>query len=120
MAIPSNEEINNFLAKKIELWNKGEREALANLYREFAPKSVTFEYVGGPVLDAWQALDDMWEQFGDSIEMEIVVTLINGNEAACYIKNHHRDKPGNFTPTIETYVLGDGTLHERYFFPVPE
>ena len=52
--------------------------------------------------------------------MEIVVTLINGNEAACYIKNHHRDKPGSFTPTIETYVLGDGTLHERYFFPVPE
>lgn len=120
MARPDNNTIRAFIAKKIQLWNEGKRQELAEHYRQLAPKGLTFEYVGGPVQDGWQALEDMWTQFGDDVEMEEVDTLINGDEVACYVKNHRRSQPGTYTTTIETYVIGDGTLHERYFYPVPE
>ncbi|HLS98378.1 MAG: hypothetical protein WDA10_06885 [Porticoccaceae bacterium] len=120
MARPDNNAIRAFIDEKIQLWNSGKRPELAALYRAFAPNAMTFEYVGGPVLDGYVALEDMWERFGNEIEMEVVDTLINGDEVACYIKNHRRSQPGFFTTTIEVYQIGDGTLHERYFYPVPE
>ena len=109
--------ITQFIEQKIQLWNEGKREELATLYLTMAPSQLTFEYVGSPVIDGWKALDDMWEQFGTNIEIELVDILINGNEVACYLKNHRRDQPGTYTTTIEIYVFNEGTVHERYFYP---
>ena len=120
MPRPDNNAIRAFIDEKIQLWNSGKRPELAALYRAFAPNAMTFEYVGGPVLDGYVALEDMWERFGNEVEIEVVATLIKGDEVACYIKNHRRSQPGFFTTTIEVYQIGDGTLHERYFYPVPE
>jgi hypothetical protein len=115
MSHPDSSAIRQFLDQKIVLWNQGKEAELEALYRGMAPKSLTFEFVGSPVIDGWEALKGMWRDYGESIEMELVDVLINGSEVACYVKNHVRDQPGVFVPSIEVYVFEDGTLHERYF-----
>lgn len=116
MSAPSKEQILAFVDEKVTLWNAGKREELAALYKAIAPNEVIFEYVGLPIEDGWKALDDMWDRFGDEVEMEIIETLINGNEVACYIHNHRRSQPGAYTATVETYVFENGNVHERYYF----
>ncbi|MFA7555588.1 MAG: hypothetical protein WCY88_15200 [Spongiibacteraceae bacterium] len=118
MSTLDHQKIKKFFEEKILLWNEGKKEELAALYLTMAPAQLTFEYVGGPVIDGWKALDDMWEQFGTNIEVELIDFLINGNEVACYIKNHRRDQPGTYTTTIEIYTFNEGAIHERYFYPV--
>lgn len=107
--------IREFLDQKIKLWNEGKEAELEQLYRDMAPV-LTFEFVGSPIIDGWDALKGMWRDYGKTIQMEIADLFINGNEVACYVKNHRRDKPGHYTTTVEVYVFGDGTLHERYFY----
>lgn len=113
-----DKKITEFIERKIQLWNEGKKEELDAHYRTMAPKQLTFEFVGAPTIDGWKALDDMWNQLGSNVEIELVELLINGNEVACYVKNHRRDQPGTYKATIEIYVFNEGTVHERYFYPV--
>lgn len=117
MNTPNEDQIRAFLDDQVELWNAGKRDELFAAYREIAPTDVKIEYIGGPVLDGWPALEQMWEQFGDKVTIEKVQTLVNGNEAACYLRNHVSTEQGvNISPSIEIYRFDGGTMLARYFY----
>lgn len=109
------ETIQDFLTKKVELWNAAKADELAELYRQIAPNGVTFEFVGSPPInDGMKALKKMCSDWGGHIDIELAQVLINGNEVACFVKNHRR-ATGDFEPSIEVYIFDDGKLVERYF-----
>ena len=112
--------IRDFLTKKVELWNDAKADELEALYRKIAPEGVTFEFVGAPKInDGYKALRKMCVDWGGHIAIELVEVLINGNEVACYVKNHRLAQPGDFVPSIETYSFENGQLLERYFHNSP-
>jgi hypothetical protein len=116
---PSAAAISAFLVEQYALWNQGKRAELIALFRELAPKGLTIEYVGTPVQDGWKAMDDIWDQHGGHVTIEVVQILVNGNEAAVHALNHHVEKDGriNTRPSIEIYRFAEGTLQIRYFYP---
>ncbi|MAT50164.1 MAG: hypothetical protein CMK32_03145 [Porticoccaceae bacterium] len=120
MAQLDEQTIRNFLTKKIELWNDAKADELEALYREIAPQGLVFEFVGAPAInDGYKALRKMCTDWGGHIAIELVEVLVNGNEVACYVKNHRLAEPGSFVPSIETYTFADGKLVERYFHNSP-
>lgn len=56
----------------------------------------------------------MCREWGQHIAIELCQVLINGNEVACYVKNHRR-ATGDFEASIEIYIFDQGKLLERYF-----
>ena len=108
--------IEAFLRAQYSLWSDGKYQEMLAEFRQVAPNGLTIEYVGSEPLDGWQALDDMWQQYGNKCPTELVTVLVNGNEAATYIKNHMQTDEGVKTlPSIETYTFEKGTLHIRYY-----
>jgi hypothetical protein len=116
---PNAAAISAFLLKQYQLWNEGKRAELIALFRDFAPNGFTIEYVGTPVQEGWKAMNDIWDQHGGQVTIEVVQILVNGNEAAVHALNHHIEKDGriNTRPSIEIYRFTDGTLQVRYFYP---
>ncbi|MDB6063027.1 MAG: hypothetical protein JWM78_3130 [Verrucomicrobiaceae bacterium] len=116
MSVPSPQAIREFLELQISSWNAGDKERMLSAYRSVAGNGLKVEYVGGPVLDGWPALDEMWTQYNSVIKIEIVEILVNGHEGACYLRNHATTPEGSvISPSLEIYNFGDGTLHARYF-----
>ena len=120
MPNPNETAIRDFLTQKIELWNAAKADELEALYREIAPNGLIFEFVGAPKInDGYKALRKMCNDWGGHIAIELVEVLINGNEVACYVKNHRLAQPGSFVPSIEPYTFESGHLLERYFHNSP-
>lgn len=114
MAIPTKEQIEHFLHAQLEHWHAKNRDGFLGAYREMSPNGLTVEYVGRPLGDGWQAIEDIWEKQVPNIEVEVQSKIINGSEAACL----HANKiigTNQVIPTIEQYIFGDGTLHVRYY-----
>jgi hypothetical protein len=114
MPVPNEDEINDFLHRQLELWNEGKREEQTALYKRYAPKLLTVEYVGSPIGDGWATFEHMWDTYGGKIRVEADLLLVKGCEGACYHRNI-RVATGLANPTIELYRFGDGELHVRYF-----
>lgn len=108
-----------FLREQYTLWNEGRRNDLLALFRHWAPQGMTIEFVGGPVLEGWKAMNDIWDQHGGHVTIEVVQILVNGCEAAVHALNRHRSENGVDTtrPSIEIYRFAQGTLQIRYFYP---
>lgn len=116
MSIPNAQAIREFLELQINCWNAGDKEGMLNAYRKVAANSLKAEYVGGPVLDGWPALEEMWSQYNAITKIDPVEILVNGTEAACYLRNQTTTPDGPIiSPSLETYHFGDGTLHARYY-----
>lgn len=110
--------IEAFLHAQVRAWNAGDREAFLGAYRAAAPNRLLIEYVGRPAADGWAVLEGMWAQQSARIEIEEVVAIVNGGEAAC----HNRNKVRGTTTAIETielYRFDAGRLHVRYFVRQP-
>lgn len=111
--------IENFLHTQLARWNANDREGFFAAYREAAPGGLTIEYVGRPASDGWPVLEGMWAQQNARIEVEEVVTIINGNEAACHNRNKFRDTDVAIE-TVELYRFEEGgRLSVRYFIRQP-
>jgi len=120
MSVPSPETIREFLQTQFSCWNANQKDQMFAACKRVAGSGLTVEYVGGPELDGWPALEEMWEKYHGTgkpnIEIEIVEILVNGNEAACYLRNHASTPDGPIvSPSIEIYKFGSGTMHARYF-----
>lgn len=116
MSTPDPKTIETFLRDQYRLWSEGRFEEMLAEFRKIAPNGLTIEYVGSEPQEGWQALDEMWKQYGNKCPTEVVQLLVNGNEAASYIYNHLQTENGVVTmPSLETYLFKDGTLHVRYF-----
>ena len=108
----------NFLHAQVKAWNAGDREAFFAAYRAAAPEGLSIEYVGKPASDGWPVLEGMWAQQSAKIEIEEVVAIINGSEAACHNRNKLRGT-AMAIDTIELYRFDAGRVSVRYFVPTP-
>ncbi|WP_077033216.1 hypothetical protein [Pelomonas sp. KK5] len=108
--------IQAFLHAQVQAWNAGDKDGFIGAYRQAAPDGLQIEYVGrGPAGDGWPVLEGMWSQQSAKIEIEEVLLVVNGLEAAC----HNRNKVRGTAIAIETIELYDfrtpGRLAVRYF-----
>lgn len=111
----TGEEIAHFLHEQVEAWNEGDRDRFFTAYRTAAPQGLSIEYVGrAPPGDGWPVLEDMWAKQNGKVRAEVVATLLNGSEAACYHLNHVT-ATGAVIKTVELYAFSGGTLAVRYF-----
>ncbi len=110
--------IEAFLHAQVHAWNAGDKEAFFAAYQTAAPKGLLIEYVGRPASDGWPVLEGMWAQQSAKIEIEEVVTVVCGNEAACHNRNLVRGTTMSIE-TIELYRFDDGHLTVRYFIRQP-
>jgi len=110
--------IEHFLHAQVQAWNAGDKEAFLAAYRQAAPRGLTIEYVGKPAADGWPVLEGMWAQQSAKIEIEEVVAIVNGSEAACHNRNKVRGT-AMAIETIELYHFDDGHLTVRYFIRQP-
>jgi ketosteroid isomerase-like protein len=108
--------IEAFLHAQVKAWNAGDRQAFFEAYRSVSPQGLRIEYVGrGPATDGWPVLDAMWSQQSAKIEIEELLLIVNGDEAACHNRNKLRGTPVAIE-TIEIYRFEDvGRLSVRYF-----
>jgi hypothetical protein len=118
-ALPlGTEAITAFLHAQVKCWNAGDRQGFFDAYRGIAPNGLTIEYVGRPASDGWSVLEGMWAQQSARIEIEELLLVVNGNEAACHALNKVRGTPMAIH-TLETYRFDQGTLAVRYFVQAP-
>lgn len=107
--------IRRFLHAQVACWNAGDKAGFLAAYREAAPRGLLIEYVGRPAADGWAVLEAMWERLNAAVEIEEVVLIVNGDEAACHNRNRLRSG-GRVIDTIELYRFErDGRLLVRYF-----
>lgn len=114
MAIPDEREIREFMTQQVALWNAGDREAMTQMYRRYAPRELVIEYIGQPIGDGWATYDHMWDAYAGRVRLEIVELLVNGQEAAAFHQNI-RVESGLSNPSIETYRFEEGRMVIRYF-----
>lgn len=110
--------IERFLHAQVAAWNAGDRDAFFAAYREAAPGGLTIEYVGRAAGDGWAILEGMWAQQSARIEIEEVVAIVNGNEAACHNRNKVRGT-AIAVETVELYRFDERRLSVRYFIRQP-
>ncbi|CAG9166036.1 nuclear transport factor 2 family protein [Cupriavidus pinatubonensis] len=108
------ERIEAFLNHQTEHWNQGDKQAFLEDYRRVAPEGLSIEYVGRAPQDGWSVLEQMWEQQRAKIRVEPVVKIVNGNEAACHVRNVIVGT-GRAIETIELFRFEAGRLYVRYF-----
>ena len=116
----SPEQIEHFMSGQVRCWNNHDKAGLLALYREAAPDLLDIEYVGrAQQADGWLVIEEMYDKHNHQFRLEVVSTIINGNEAAV----HHRNcivGSSQVIESIETYRFGPGTLHVRYFLQPPQ
>ena len=116
----SPEQIEHFMSGQVRCWNNHDKAGLLALYREAAPDLLDIEYVGrAQQVDGWLVIEEMFDKHNHQFRLEVVNTVINGNEAAV----HHRNcivGSNQVIESIETYRFGPGTLHVRYFLQPPQ
>lgn len=114
------EQIQRFMTGQVRCWNHHDKAGLLALYREMAPALLNIEYVGrAQQVDGWLVIEEMFDKHNHQFRLEVVNTIINGNEAAV----HHRNcivGSSQVIESIETYQFGPGTLHVRYFLQPPQ
>ena len=106
--------VEHFLHAQVKAWNDGDKGAFFGAYSAVAPSGLQIEYVGRPAADGWPILEAMWVQQSAKIQIEEVVAIINGNEAACHNRNRVRGT-ASAIETIELYRFDSGRLQVRYF-----
>lgn len=114
----NKQEIEHFLHTQVNAWNAGDKEGFFAAYAQAAPKGLQIEYVGRPMSDGWPVLESMWAQQSAKIEIEEVLMIINGDEAACHNRNKVRGT-AMAIETIELYSFDAGRVVVRYFIQQP-
>ena len=114
------EQIQRYMTGQVHSRNHHDKAGLLALYREMAPAALSIEYVGrSEQADGWLVIEEMFDKHNHQFRLEVVNTIINGNEAAV----HHRNcivGSSQVIESIETYRFGPGTLHVRYFLQPPK
>jgi hypothetical protein len=110
--------IADFLHAQVKAWNAGDKDRFFTAYAQAAPEGLQVEYVGRPMTDGWPVLEGMWAQQSAKIEIEEVLMIINGNEAACHNRNKVRGT-AMVIETIELYSFDAGRVVVRYFLQQP-
>ncbi|MDB5930764.1 MAG: hypothetical protein JWR60_2471 [Polaromonas sp.] len=114
----NKQDIEHFLHAQVKAWNAGDKEGFFAAYAQAAPQGLQIEHVGRPMADGWPVLEGMWAQQSARIEIEEVLMVINGKEAACHNRNKVRGT-AMAIETIEFYSFDAGRVVVRYFIQQP-
>ncbi|CAN7759108.1 nuclear transport factor 2 family protein [Pseudorhodoferax sp. LjRoot39] len=117
MRIPDTATIRRFIVRQAAAWNSGNHDDFIALYREFAPRALTIEYVGKATMTgeaAWAGLQSMWDGYARLVKIQPVEVIVNGASVACYYRNLWAEK-AEFSTGIEIYEFGEGSVTLRVF-----
>src|SRR5690554_7105579 len=89
-----SKEIESFLHSQLECWNAGDRDGFFEHYRNVSPNGLDIEYLGRPVMEGFAVLEGMWDQQNSKFSVEVELSIIAANEAACHHRNVMRDGSG--------------------------
>ena len=113
------EQIERFMSGQVRCWNNHDKAGLLALYREAAPDLLDIEYVGRTQqADGWLVIEEMYDKHNHQFRLEVVSTIINGNEAAV----HHRNcivGTNLVIESLETYRVEAGKLFVCYYLLPP-
>lgn len=118
MSVMTPETIEAFLHAQVRHWNAGDKEGFFGIYRQAAPNGLQVEYVGRSATDGWPILENMWQQQNAKFEVQELLLVVNGMEAACHNINKVRGTATEIH-TIELYRFEQGKLLVRYFIQPP-
>jgi hypothetical protein len=119
MTTPDSAAIERFMRAQVTCWNAHDKAGFLALYREIAPDGLDIEYVGrNEQHDGWFVIEEMYDKHNDQIELQVVATIINGNEAAIHHFNCIRGT-SQVIESIETYRFTPGRLSVRYYLKPP-
>jgi hypothetical protein len=111
--------IERFMRGQAACWNAHDKAGFMAHYREMAPEHLEIGYAGRTTdKDGWFIIEEMWDKHNAQISLDIVETIINGNDVAV----HHRNciVGGNAViESIETYRFAPGRLSVIYFLKPP-
>lgn len=111
--------IERFMRGQVAAWNGHDKAALMALYREVASERLDIGYAGREEKkDGWFIIEEMFDKHNAQFRLEVVETIINGNEAAV----HHRNciiGSEAVIESIETYRFDPGRLSVVYFLKPP-
>jgi hypothetical protein len=111
--------IERFMHGQVVCWNAHDKAGLMALYREMASEHLEIGYAGrGEQKDGWFIIEEMYDKHNAQFRLEVVETIINGNEAAV----HHRNcivGSEAVIESIETYRFEPGRLSVVYFLKPP-
>jgi hypothetical protein len=111
--------IERFMHGQVVCWNAHDKAGLMALYREMAPEHLEIGYAGRTeAKDGWFIIEEMYDKHNAQFRLEVVETIINGNEAAV----HHRNciiGSEAVIESIETYRFEPGRLSVVYFLKPP-
>lgn len=110
--------IQAFVHAQVQAWNARDKALFFDTYRAVAPKGLTIEYVGRPATEGWAVLEGMWVAQNAKVEVEEVLAVVSGNEAACHNRNKLRGT-ATVIETVELYRFDEGHLTVRYFIQPP-
>ena len=125
MPTPSREELQNWAANYIALWNAGDKEAWLENWRAVAPGEVRMlDPVGTPEKQGGELCwSDSWDLFNKAVHFKIQdgALFFNGNEVAWLLENHiTTDGETTIGLSIETYRFeSDGSVVIRTYYRVP-
>ena len=112
--------VERFMRGQVERWNAHDKAGFMALYRQAAPQALDIEYVGRvDPRDGWFVIEEMWDRHNRQITLDVVATIIHGNEAAA----HHRNcivGTSTAIESMETYRFEPGRLTVRYFLKPPQ
>ena len=123
MAVPSPEEIRQFLIRGYALWNEDDKERWLQHQRSFGTGEPSFEDpVGSPRKRGWDVLSEMWDATGTQrLHIEIQHIIVCGNEAVVVALNFGAVK-GNplLIRSVDCYRFeDDGSTFSRTFWEPP-
>jgi len=124
MPTPSREELQNWAANYIALWNAGDKEAWLENWRAVAPGEVRMlDPVGTPEKQGGELCwSDSWDLFNKAVRFKIRdgALFFNGNEVAWLLENHiTTDGETTIGLSIETYRFeSDGSVVIRTYYRV--
>jgi len=110
--------IQAFVHAQVQAWNAGDKSLFFTTYRAAAPQGLTVEYVGRPATEGFAVLEGMWEAQNAKVQVEEVLAVVAGNEAACHNRNKVRGT-ATVIETVELYRFDEGHLTVRYFIQPP-
>jgi hypothetical protein len=111
--------IDRFMLGQVACWNAHDKPGLMALYREMAAVGLDIGYAGRSTdKDGWFVIEEMYDKHNVQFRLEVVETIVNGDEAAV----HHRNcivGTDAVIQSIETYRFEPGRLSVVYFLKPP-
>lgn len=112
--------IERFMQGQVACWNAHDKPGFMALYREVAPDHLEIAYAGRSERQpGWFVIEEMWDKHNAGITLEVVTTVVNGNEAAIHHRNCITGTPA-VIESIETYRFEPGRLSVVYHLKPPD